>query len=571
MSLLLLAAPPNARALASLHFPTSGVEVALWILAAVALCPVVVRAFRELAREGELRWLSGVLAIGAVLRLVCAHGPQNWYFGMANAVTDNIYTRKTTYLPLPNRVVIFDLGLGAEGIWGLNLIVGLAGVGLLTYAARRAGHTSRAVHIFSLLLAVTPMYVRYSASDASHTMIFFLYACGAAAYARLATGSGGKAEYGLLVPAVLLAALVRVESAPVLLAMIFLPYHGGKSAREALLRGAPSVVLIAATVAGTAWSASIHGVQGRSIELPQIVLTLLSVITLVPNPWPVWFVSPLLAVPVWIWAVRLARRRRWNDLSSIYLPLTFCAGPFLFHGAIFVNLVATGYAIVGITFVLLGSARALDDLLDRAARREILAKPRQRVLLALGLLPPLLYSFTVPYFFTYSFHEEFRFLHRNLPKEPATILTMFDDGHDFGDIGDFDCCLAMPPPVLYAANAQLKWIVLRRRDLESGGYRGLDFDYYYPGSMVATDPDSPRSWAVVRLAEWLAGRLGIPLDRSETDSQCNHLATMRAFDERIREEYGLSAYRSDAMTARTFSSAGFSGDRMTLTLYRRER
>src|SRR5262249_26026553 len=149
---------------------------------------------------------------------------------------------------------------------------------LLAYVVHRAAYPARVVRIMALLVAVTPFYVRYSASDGPQIIILFLFACAAAAYVRLATGSAQWPEWILLSSAIILAAPIRLESTLPLLAIPFFLFHDAAPSGRALWRGRPTMVLVIAWAIGAVWSVVFHLENLRGHPGPDLVKVILRLV-----------------------------------------------------------------------------------------------------------------------------------------------------------------------------------------------------------------------------------------------------------------------------------------------------
>jgi hypothetical protein len=534
------------------------IEPGLWIVFAIALLVFSVRRIWRGSFYGGKRMVAAVAAVAAGLRVAVPFAPTNWYFGLANtALGRQLYTRSTTYLPLPNRWVIFDLAGGSRAIAALNLVLGTAAIICLWYASARSNHTPRTSFLFAVLIALVPVYVRYAGSDASHTMLLFLYSCAAAAFTDLATGEGGAPAYTVLFFSTVLAFPIRAESSVVFLAIPFFLMNGRITLRD-VVRGRHKAlaVLVSASLVGIL---ELVSVQAESIrahahwDLGSLSLALLSRLLVLVSPLPVSFFPAVLSVPIWVYVASLAKRRAWRELASIYVPILSSGAPAVFGGGVFLDLPSAGYQIVSVLFIVLACARATDHFWTKLERRELVLGRWQRILL-LGAVPLVVASFVFPWWRTYAYQEEYRFLRDALPRERATILTIWDpEAH----AGDFDCCLAMPYPTLWIEHRNLRWLVLGKTDLPR--VRALRFDYYYPGSMASIDIRSLDSWR---------GRLVVQ-DDARRLAQRNHLEAIARLDEAIRREHALTPIRSVTVRANTFSSVAFAGDRATFTLYAR--
>src|SRR4051794_27734100 len=166
--------PPSAdarRVVGQILFPTSWVEACLWLAILPPLVVVTLRMFRDLVARKELVFFVAATWAGLLLRVLAPFGPHQWYFGMSNVEPGpGIYINHGTFQPLPNRFIIFGLGWATSGIAAFNLIAGTATIVYMGYAALRSGFRLRTVHVFTVLMAITPLYVRYSALDGPHAL-----------------------------------------------------------------------------------------------------------------------------------------------------------------------------------------------------------------------------------------------------------------------------------------------------------------------------------------------------------------------------------------------------------------
>ncbi len=568
--------PPPADALpfvGEIRFPTNWLEACLWLAIVPPLAIVTVRMLRDLAARHALIFFLAAASAGLVLRVLAPFGPHQWYFGMSNVEPGpGIYVNPGTFQPLPSRLIIFGLGWATAGISAFNLIAGTAAIVYLGYAALRSGFRRRTVQLFTVLLAVTPLYVRYSALDAPHALIVLLFAAATAAYCRLETGGGDHWEYTLLALGIVLASPIRIESMPLLVSMPFFLFHSGASLRLPW-RDRPTMAVAVAGAVGAAWMLSVRWHEVSRVPgaylLEFSIVTLISDLTLIKNPLPGSWIPMLLAVPVWIEVVRLYRARAWSDLLSLYAPIFACSVPFLW-GAWHTDPMTQGYVILYEVFVLLACARCADSLWGRAERGELLADPVRRSAAVAVLIPLALLSVVPAYYNTQSFQDEFRFLRDNLPEGPATVLVLADKGREYAD---FACCLSQPYPVLMAERPLLKWVVIDQDDLPRATYRKAAFDYYYPGSLASLVPegdrgDSALSSMVLRFALWLgdeAAQLGV----RNTSRRDANLEELRELDHRIRQDFHLVPFRSVAKRSPISTDGGFPNDEMVLTIYRR--
>jgi hypothetical protein len=146
--------------------------------------------------------------------------------------------------------------------------------------------------------------------------------------------------------------------------------------------------------------------------------------------------------------------------------------------------------------------------------------------------------------------EEYAFLVNALPQHRAKVLAIWDPA---APNGDFDCCLALPYPTFIGDYPKLEWHILGQQDVDEARLGGLDFDYYYPGSLVAVDVDHVNDWFIGRLFP----------DPDLTARQQAPLRSLQSIDAFVRS---LSARIEHQGTRPAHTLAGRrSDDRMTLT------
>ncbi len=523
-----------------------------------------------------MRWdatgRTGVaLAVLALLaRLIVPAVPVNWYFTIANLPwTGRIFTQSTAYLPLPMRLIAFDLSFGFDGLVGLNLITGIACVLMAWHAARRSGYGENLSLVLGLLVAVTPMYVRLSVSDSTHLIPLALWLSSALAFAAVRDGERGIVLQCVLFSATALGCLFRAEAAllmPAVPLFVGVNPQGWKAlwlCRRRFVGYALGLgfgmVLLFSFHSGNI-NAFLHGrgIVGLSaftmygLYLPLMVQHLL----LPAVPALDLFLPSVVLLPIWYWTAYSLRRKAWTDLATVFGPMAiFSFPPVLSMHAGITNLPSTGYFTIYVLLLFLACGKGCLLLYGRFLDGRVLASSWKRVVAAALAAPLLTYSFFVTYRMNYGYQEEFRFLRKSLPTEPAKVLTVWDPTQYYGD---YDCCLAMPYPTMLVDFPQLEWTVLSEAAYASGEWRNLRFDYYFPGSMSAIDINNfsrPRS--LVR-----TGAI-------ENDVDVERVRTVQRMDQAIRSEYALEPVAHADVRVATFSHYDFPHGRLELTLYRR--
>ena len=544
---------------ATAAYGLTALEGPLWLLFLITIGPVLWLAVQSIRAAGQGRALAAVLAVAIALRLLVPWEPIYWHYPLMNLdLARELYTRENTYLPLLIRILVFDLNGGFDAALTFNLLAGTASIVLLWYTALAGGQSRRACTLFAALLAVTPMYVRHSGSDSAYVPLLFLYSASAAAYGSLTTGGAWRMAAPLLVSSLLLGMPIRGETAWVFFCLPLFQLRTETSLWDAI-RPRPATLLLgaAALVGGVALlSIQSHSFGERlHVQLAAIVLGLITQITCTPDPGIPTFFPALIAVPIWLTAIDLFRRRRWKELLSLYLPIWFSRIPHLFGAAFMVGgLATTGYHILSALFILLASARGLDYLYLRYQRGEFLVRVRRRrVIVAVGTAAMVLLCVQA-YSYRYVEGQEMRFLRRELPREPTTVLVIWDPDPSPGD----DCCLALPYPPLWAQLPNTRWIVLTLADLDRPGYvRDLRFDLYYPGTTIQL-ADSTNWYTVSHESS----------DDERLSHQRDGLRRWRELDALVRRTHPLELWRSQTVRAKTPSFAHFDNDQVTFAIYR---
>lgn len=482
-------------------------------------------------------WILFVVALAT--RLSVPWVTYNWYFGIGNLpLAWEIFTKATTYLPLPNRLITFDLGLGFHGLVTLNVVVGSITIVLLYRLAVLAGYGRRVAAIFAFLLALIPMYVRLSASDTSQITMFFLWTLSATAFSAVYRRSDDRLDQALLFAATLLGGPIRIEGMAMMAAVPFFVGRNLSGWREIIVGWRRFIPYASALLIGLVVAVEYHGtsagfyartiVMAMILGLPTLLMRLAGLI----NLSVVSYLPVLIAVPILYAAVGWLRRRDWRRLVDAFGPAALLSIPYVVSLDVFTtDLSSSSYIIVYAVFPLIVCAQGIDQMIeDPRLRRLTAARTVQAIAWVVALV--LVWIFViVPYRWTYVFQEEQAFLRRSLPNGSATILTLWD-GRTVS--GDWDCALAQPYPPFLASHPHLQWVVLDDSDGSREKIRDLRFDYYYPGALVALDPERPTPGSLPALFPNLVDE-----DRMEADR--TRLRRLRELDRAIRTQYGLTA------------------------------
>jgi hypothetical protein len=334
--------------------------------------------------------------------------------------------------------------------------------------------------------------------------------------------------------------------------------HAGSTLRDVIRARLPLLLLGAAGLVGglAILDLQAHSFDERlSVQPDSIVLGIIAQVLCVPEATLPSFFPPLIAVPIWLTAIDQLKRRRWHELASLYLPIWFSRVPHLFGAAFMAGgLATTGYHIVSVLFILLASARGMEQLYLRYLRGEVLADAgrRRAVLVATGAAAAVLCIHA--YGYRYVEGQEMRFLHKELPRGESTVLVIWDPDPSPGD----DCCLSLPYPPLWGQLPRTRWIVLTLADLDRPDYiRNLRFDLYYPGSTLQLE-DS---------AAWFSSADDAPDER--LSRQRDGLRRLRELDALVRREHALEPWRSVTVRAHTPSFAHFRDGTVTFAIDRR--
>ncbi len=542
------------------HTWIDAVQAAAWIALAMALVPLVLPAGRVL-RERHTRNRALLIAGAALLaRLLVPLLPFNWHSGVMNVdLGAPIYSKDTTFMSLPNQLITFTWGF--YGILIFNILTSTASAVLAWYVARRAGYGARVALLLGLAIAVTPMYVRLSSSDSTHMLALPLWWVAALATQRLVSGRGGRADQIVLFTSAVVACPIRIEAGLVMPSVVLFvarDLEGLRQVWQARYRWYP---LILGVLLGMACNVAFHASSWR-YRLAQFdpivfVIQLTARVLFLASPDPFGWIPILYVLLIWYYVWFRWRTGDRAEVAATVLPFVIFSVPYVYSAtAIATELPATAYGITIDMFLLLGAAKGAALLYERLQSGALPLRASLRAPAAGAGLLLLLGSFVIPYRKTYAYMEEFAFLSRALPRGKAKILAIWDPDSAGGD---YDCCLALPYPTFVGDFPELEWQILSRADADPERLKNIDFEYYYPGSLVAVDVENLNSWFIGRLFP----------DTEMNAQQKAQLQTLRSIDAAVRSAYPLEPVRSETLPAHTFSWAPFSDDRMTLTLYRR--
>jgi hypothetical protein len=552
---------------ATLHWnwmPRTWVDVTqatVWLVLCAALAVWVARGSMALLDRRRARLqllLIGAVALGA--RLLVPWVPVNWYSGVNNVDLGTwVFSRDTTSMPLPNQLFTFTLGF--EGIVGFNIFIGVVSCLLAWHVTRQAGYGERVSFVFGLAMALTPMYVRLSASDSSHLLALPLWWLAALALLWLIRGVGGRVDQLILFCTAAAACPIRIEAGLTMPAVAFFVATNRQGLRDVWRARGRWWPLVAGLLLGFACSFAAHWhswqIRVGSFSLPLFLLEMVASVLFLVDLHPLGLLSPIYTLLIWYYVGHTVRRRDFDEAAATVCPFVLFAIPYAYTAkgmlAVGANLPGAAYATTIAVFVLLGGAKGAVLLYDRL---EPLGSSVRRVLATSAVSVILLGWILVPYRTTYAYMEELSFLSSNLPREKVTLLTIFDPSGP----GDYDCCLALPYPTFAGDFPKLEWHVLGHSDADEERLRGLEFDYYYPGTLPAVDVENLNTWFIGRLFP----------DREMNAQQQAQLRQLQSIDQFIRKTYPLEPYRQATLPAQTFSWAPFRDDRMTLTIYRRK-
>jgi hypothetical protein len=431
---------------------------------------------------------------------------------------------------------------------------------LAWYVARRAGYGERVAFFLGLAIAITPMYVRLSSSDSTHILALPLWLLAAAAMQRLVDGRGGILDQLLLLAAAVVTCPVRVEAGLVLPAVVLFVARDLPGLRRVWQAWRAWVPFAGGWLVGMACSLVVHtsSWQLRLGQFDAVIFAfqMIARVLFVAHPDPLGWIPVVYVFLIWHYLYHALRRHDRAEVAATVLPFAIFSIPYAYSATgVTTELPAMAYSTSIDMFLLLGAAKGAALLSERWPAEIRRIPPRVRMALLVAGAAILVVSLVVPYRWTYAYMEEYGFLSRSLPRRPAKVLAIWD-----GTVpgGDYDCCLALPYPTFLGDFPDLEWQILRQVDADESRLRNLQFDYYYPGSLVAVDVDNVDSWFIGRMFP----------DPETTARQQEPLRMMQRIDSFIRATYPLEIHHQETLPAHTFSWAPFRNDRMTLTLYR---
>ncbi len=517
------------------------VEAICWALLLALGIEWLVRRRGNLPRPGR----STLALIGAatVARLLVPFAPYNWYTSVQQLPgLPKVYTSESSYVPLPARLVGFDLGLGFDGMSALNLILGIASVVILWRAARYFALTPFGAWLLAFLVAITPTYVVLSGSEAPQITMLFLWGVAAVAFAAVRDERGGWRAHAVLLTAILCAAPIRLESWLVFPSFVLLVGGRPSDWRNLVSTWRRYRLLIIALLVGSAfslgyrWEFLMDTASSRSAE--DTVRSLLlyvptGVIGLMSPSW-VSFVPLLIVFPAVYELGACVRERDWSRLAANLFPATLFVAPFALRGRFVFELASASYYVIFLLLPLGICTRGLERLVAKFEAGQFLARRWKRVTVSVLALPALIFFFVLPYRFTYVFQDEFHFLSANLPAdERVTIAVIWDTTQE---AGNHDCCIEHPHALLVAKRPDVRWLRLTLDDLERAERGELEFDYYFPGTLTLLDTDGPECGYI--------GRFVSDERREEWRRDRAHLLQLRELDEAIRARYPLEEIAS---------------------------
>jgi len=482
------------------HDWTGAVQLAAWIALGTALIALASDIPKALENRSVRRrvMLIGLLALAA--RLLVPLLPFNWHSGVLNVdLGGPIYSKDTTYMPFPNQLITFTLGF--HGILVFNILTCIASAILAWHVARRVGYGERVALLLGLAIALTPMYVRLSSSDSTHMLALPLWWLAALAMQRLVDGTGGRIDQVVLFASIAVACPIRIEAGltmPAVTLLVARDFAGLRRVWEARRRWLPPLVL--GLLVGMACNAAHHGGswQYRLGQFNVIVFAvqMIARVLFLASPDPFGWIPVIYVFVIWYYLWSRWKQGDRAEVAATVLPFVLFSIPYAYSGtAIGTELPATAYGITIDMFLLLAAAKGTALVYERLRERMVNVELRWRVVAAVAAALILFGSFAIPYRRTYAYMEEFGFLSRSLPRGKAKILAIWDP---VCPGGDYDCCLALPYPTFVGDFPELEWHILGNDDV-GDALADLDFDYYYPGSLMSVDVDHLNSWFIGRL------------------------------------------------------------------------
>jgi len=541
------------------HTWVDAVQLVAWGVLCAALFQFARGALPLLRNRETRRHALLIAAVGFGARLLVPQVPVNWYSGVNNVdLGALIFSRDTTLMPLPNQFVTFAIGF--QGIVAFNILVGVVCAALAWHVARQTGYGDRVSLVFGLAIALTPMYVRLSASDSSHLIALLLWWMAALALLRLVRGRGGLVDQVVLFCAAVLACPIRIEAGLTMPAVVLFVARSRQGFQDVWRERRRWFPLVLGMGLGLACSIAAHDQSWwwriTGFSLPLFLLGMVANVLFLVDLNPLGLISTIYTLLIWYYVYHKVREHDLDEALATVLPFVLCSIPYAYTAkgmfAAGSNLPGASYATIIGMFLLIGGAKGAVLLYDRLHAR--LSVNRARAVAAVALSFLLFGWLFVPYRMTYAYMDEFSFLLDALPRQSAKVLAIFDPSGP----GDYDCCLALPYPTFAGDFPGIQWQVLGEQDATEDRLRNLEFDYYYPSSLTAVDVDNLNSWFIGRLFP----------DPEMNAQQQAHLRKLQYIDEFVRANYTLTPYRRATVPAHTFSWAPFRNDLMTLTVYR---
>ena len=514
-------------------------------------------------------WASGrgrrdALLIGAAAlcaRCVVPWLPFNWYSGVSNVdLGAPIYSKSTTYMPPLNQLITFTLGF--RGILLFNIIVTTATAVLAWYVARRADYGERVAAFVGLGIALTPMYVRISASDSTHILVLPLWWLAAFSLQRLVKGEGGLGDQLTLLATFAAVFPIRIESGLVMPSIAFFIARNVSGLREIwtargrwwpLAVGFAVGLICSVSVLSQSWSYRI-GTFSPVAFLFEMAMNLTFLANL-----PIGWIPTFYVILIWYYVYNTVLRRDYGELASVFLPVAIFSIPFAYASKSITGVLpSTAYRLTLDMFLLLTMAKGGALIFDRVRNRLQGAPLRLRQLVVVCAAVVFVGSIAPWYRMTYGYMEEFEFLDRalsTLPRPDAKVLAIWDPTVEGGD---YDCCTALPYPTFVGDYPDVRWRILGQGDSDRLDLGRLDFEYFYPGSLVRLDVENLNTWL-----------FGLFNDPARTAQQQQPLRRLQRLERRILDAFDLEVYRQSVVPARTFGFAAFPDDQLILTIYRR--